>query len=227
MFDHPDAGKISGELLSKLRQVNSLGVDHSLEFRTPAASSGWNEAALLVMFCQGLNAKILSELASKDDELTLGQLITLVIKLDHLLCHRNKAKGEKSQKGTLPRVRFAQETTENPEPMQCDSLQLSQEERLRQLNNHLCLYCGKAGHQVCECHARPQKSKVPNPGQVCGECAHKGVGFKICNVASDYLLSSLLSCHFSFDRFRCGGELHSCQTGGTTANSREDPPNSA
>ena len=49
-FDHPYEGKISGELLAELRQGERSVVDYSLEFRTLEASSGWNEAALLVMF---------------------------------------------------------------------------------------------------------------------------------------------------------------------------------
>ena len=56
MFDHPYEGKVSGELLVNLRQGNRSVVDYSLEFRTLAASSGWNEAALLVIFRQGLHA---------------------------------------------------------------------------------------------------------------------------------------------------------------------------
>ena len=159
VFDHPYEGKISGELLSKLHQGNRSVVEYSLEFRTLAASSGWNEAALLVTFRQGLNAEILSEIASKDDDLTLDQLITLAIKLDHLLHHR-KLKGERTSRRPISRLRLTPETVESTEPMQCDSSRLSQEERMRRLTNHLCLYCGKAGHQVREIGRADRKSVV-------------------------------------------------------------------
>ena len=79
-----------------LRQGNHSVVDYCLEFRTLAASSGWNEAALLVIFRQGLHADILSELACRDEDLTLDQRITLAIKLDHLTHHRNKTKGDRT-----------------------------------------------------------------------------------------------------------------------------------
>ena len=62
---------------NSLYQGNRSVVEYSLEFHTLAASSGWNEAALLIMFRQGLNSKLLAELACKDDDLTLDQLITL------------------------------------------------------------------------------------------------------------------------------------------------------
>ena len=50
VFDHQYEGKVSGELLAKLRQRNRSVVEYSLEVCTLADSSGWNEAALLIMF---------------------------------------------------------------------------------------------------------------------------------------------------------------------------------
>ena len=137
VFDHPYEGKISGELLAQLRQGDRTVVDYSLEFRTLAASSGWNEAALLVIFRQGLNADLLNELASKDDDLGLDELITLAIKLDHLMHSRTRTKTEKTQRRNLQHVRVTKEEMDATEPMQCDSSRLSQEERRRRLDNHL------------------------------------------------------------------------------------------
>uniref|UniRef100_A0A3B1JRD6 Retrotransposon gag domain-containing protein n=1 Tax=Astyanax mexicanus TaxID=7994 RepID=A0A3B1JRD6_ASTMX len=48
VFDHPREGKSSGEFLCKIRQGNRSVVEYALEFRTLAASSGWNEPALLI-----------------------------------------------------------------------------------------------------------------------------------------------------------------------------------
>ena len=137
VFDHPYEGKISGELLAQLRQGDRTVVDYSLEFRTLAASSGWNESALLVIFRQGLNADLLNELASKDDDLGLDELITLAIKLDHLMHSRTRTKTEKTPRRNLQHVRVTKEEMDATEPMQCDSSRLSQEERRRRLDNHL------------------------------------------------------------------------------------------
>ena len=101
VFDHPYEGKVSGELLCQLRQGKRSVVDYSLEFRTLAASSGWNAAELLVIFRQGLHPEILRELASKDDNLTLDQLITLAIKLEQLLHHRSRPRPSREYKTAL------------------------------------------------------------------------------------------------------------------------------
>ena len=77
VFDHPHDGKVSGELLCKLLLGNHSVADNALEFHTLAAGSGWNEAALLIVYRQGLNSEILTELACRDDNLTLDQLIIL------------------------------------------------------------------------------------------------------------------------------------------------------
>uniref|UniRef100_A0AAR2JAL2 DUF4939 domain-containing protein n=1 Tax=Pygocentrus nattereri TaxID=42514 RepID=A0AAR2JAL2_PYGNA len=118
-------------------------VEYALEFRTLAASSGWNEAALLVTFRQGLKPEILNELASRDD-LSLDQLISLAIKLDHLLNSRKKKESFRNPKSTSHHFQLRREPTEGSEPMLCDSSRLSQEERQHRLSHHLCLFCG--GH---------------------------------------------------------------------------------
>lgn len=52
---------------------------------TMTAESNWNEPALKVAVCQGLNNNIVIELECQDDEASLDSLIYLVIHLDNLL----------------------------------------------------------------------------------------------------------------------------------------------
>lgn len=50
-----------------------------------AASTGWNDQALLTVFRSGLQSDIQTELACRDEDLTLDQLIAMTIRLDNLL----------------------------------------------------------------------------------------------------------------------------------------------
>ena len=83
------------------------------------------------------------------------------------------------------------------EPMQCDSSRLSPEERQHRLKNHLCLYCGKAGHQLRECRARPLKPNAPTPGQHVESTPHSNVVSVPTKglVSKSVLLPVTLYCH--------------------------------
>ena len=171
VFDHPHEGRSQGELLVKLRQRNRSVADYALEFRTLAAGSGWNEPALIIAFRNGLNSDILSELACRDDGLSLEGLINLAIRLDQLRSSRTS-----SRPSAMAHHRGSSTTHASPasissqdqalaEPMQCDSTRLSQEERLRRLQGGLCMYCGVAGHVLRDCRARPHRPQAPTPGK--------------------------------------------------------------
>lgn len=47
VFDHPAAGRDVGNRLCEIEQGKRSAADYALEFRTLAAGSGWNDAALL------------------------------------------------------------------------------------------------------------------------------------------------------------------------------------
>ena len=52
-----------------------------------------------------------------------------------------------------------EKTLDEPEPMQIGSISgpLSEEERQRRWMIGLCLYCGKKGHYLQHCTAKPKK----------------------------------------------------------------------
>lgn len=87
VFDHAPEGKeISGSLLL-MRQGQRQTVEYILEFCTLAAENGWNESTLKAVFRQGLNGKVLKELACRDESATLDTLIHLSILLPSLIIH--------------------------------------------------------------------------------------------------------------------------------------------
>ena len=62
--------------------------DFALDFRTLAASAGWNERALIDHYRCSLREDVRLEMACRDTTLTLDQLVDLSIRLDNLLATR-------------------------------------------------------------------------------------------------------------------------------------------
>ncbi|KAK1802534.1 hypothetical protein P4O66_004189 [Electrophorus voltai] len=89
------------------------------------------------------------ELACKDENLDLDQLVTLAIRLNHLL---QEWRPRRTSRGyPAPQVNIESYRESSEEPMQCNSAHLTPEERLRCIQDGLCLYCGEIGHVIREC----------------------------------------------------------------------------
>uniref|UniRef100_A0A3B1KC43 CCHC-type domain-containing protein n=1 Tax=Astyanax mexicanus TaxID=7994 RepID=A0A3B1KC43_ASTMX len=170
VFDHSRYGQSNGELLLALKQGHKPVATYALEFRTLAAGSGWNDAALLSVFKNGLNPDILRELACRDEALTLDPLIALSIRLDQLLSRRPKSS---THVASVPHPHvsasgfsgstYAPEST--PEPMDIQRSRLSAAERQRRIRFHLCLYCGEKGHHKAECGFLTRSMRPPATGK--------------------------------------------------------------
>lgn len=117
------------ERLFRLRQGRTSITEHVLQFRTLAASSGWNEAALLTHFRMSLEPSLRLQLTAQDDSLGLEKFIQLAIQIAHRResCLRD-----------LPPV-AATSAAEDVEPMQVNSMRLTPAERRRRLTNGLSL----------------------------------------------------------------------------------------
>uniref|UniRef100_A0A3B1JLI6 ribonuclease H n=1 Tax=Astyanax mexicanus TaxID=7994 RepID=A0A3B1JLI6_ASTMX len=166
-FDHSRYGQSNGELLLALKQGQKPVASYALEFRTLAAGSGWNNAALLNVFRCGLNPDIQRELACRDDSLTLDQLISLSIRLDQLLLRRPKTSSRTQHTPvTLPRTPTPEKAALSaPEPMDIQKTRLTPEERQLRIRLHLCLYCRESGHFKAECGLLTRPVKAPTLGQ--------------------------------------------------------------
>lgn len=81
-FDHSPDGREAGDQLLTLTQRARRVSDYALEFRTTTA-------VLKAVFRLGLHPEMLTELACRDEQLTLDSLIGLAIRLDHLLKNRS------------------------------------------------------------------------------------------------------------------------------------------
>ncbi len=143
---------VSDQLL-RLRQGTSSTNEYTLQFRTLAATSGWNEAALLSAYRQGLDSGIRAQMAIYDDSMGLESFIQKANRISQRLsaCHTTEAAHQSVSPATGPPV---------PEPMQVDSTRLSHNERARRLAAGLCLYCAATDHYIGTCPIRPPRPAV-------------------------------------------------------------------
>lgn len=83
---------VSDQLLW-LRQGGSPIHDYTLQFRTLTASTGWNEAALLSAYQQGLDPRIRAQMAIYDDNVGLESFMLRANRIAQRLsaCHTHKA----------------------------------------------------------------------------------------------------------------------------------------
>lgn len=85
MFGRPVGDASVGEKLYYLKQGKTSVQDYALCFRTLAASSGWNERAVLATYRQGLEPSLRLHLAAFDDTMGLECFIQLSIRVTNRL----------------------------------------------------------------------------------------------------------------------------------------------
>ncbi len=179
VFDHPSDGQNVASRLLICHQGSRSVADFTVEFRILAAESGWNDQALLSLFRKGLSDSI-KDLIVRDNPGTLNELITLALQMDARLRERRSDRATRfnpphpnpSRPHTVAAVPSASGTTPPPfqralppaltaptsgfgEPMEIGRSRLSREEREHRMSHQQCLYCGKEGHFVRACPARP------------------------------------------------------------------------
>ncbi|KAK3574628.1 hypothetical protein QTP86_011544 [Hemibagrus guttatus] len=131
VFQYPAWGKDISLQLMELCQGFDTVADYAIKFRTLAAQSGWNEAALWAVFREGLNPALQIKLACREEAASLTQFVAMAIRLDNLLRqHQAGAHPPVSahlrMHSDIPRPR-----EEAPEPMQLGRSRLSEQEHRR------------------------------------------------------------------------------------------------
>ncbi len=139
--------------LIRLRQGTSSVSAYTLQFRTLAASCGWNETALLTAYRQGLAPQIRAQMAVYEDNMGLESFMQKAVKISQRLtaCLPEETAHSQASPAACSPV---------PEPMQLDSNRLTRAERERRLTTGLCLYCGASGHFIQKCPSRPPRPAV-------------------------------------------------------------------
>ncbi|KAK3541045.1 hypothetical protein QTP86_012344 [Hemibagrus guttatus] len=79
--EYPAGGKDISLQLMELRQGSDSAAYYAIKFRTLAAQSGWNDAALWAVFREGLSPALQTELACREDATSLSQYVATAIRL--------------------------------------------------------------------------------------------------------------------------------------------------
>lgn len=167
VFDHPVEGGDAAKRLISLRQGSRSVAEFSVEFRTYAARSGWNDKSLRGLFLSGLSETIKDELATREEADTLDEMISLSIRLDNRLRERRREKAGSSVPPVFaascsplfPKTALSAPVTRavtEEEPMQLGRTRLTQAERLHRIKTGVCLYCALPGHLISTCPSLPK-----------------------------------------------------------------------
>ena len=171
VFQHTSPGREAARTLLRLRQGRRRVSDYAIDFRTLAAESEWNPAALSDAFFQGLSERIKDQLVSSELPEDLDSLIAFAIRIDKRLTERDQERGRQRTRSSPPREwrsgpddrpsqlrpPAALLIPGNPpaeEPMQLGRTRLPSHERLLRRREGRCFYCGQLGHLVSSCHVK-------------------------------------------------------------------------
>ncbi|KAL0188352.1 hypothetical protein M9458_015451, partial [Cirrhinus mrigala] len=159
VFGRVDQETSAGEELYHFHQGTLSIQEYSVRFRTLAASSGWNERALLTTYRQGLEPKLRMMLAPHDDSMGLERFIQMTVRCATRISSYSHSSMSTGSASPSPPVDHSP-PEQPPEPMQVDSRRLTLQERQRRLSMGLCLYCGQSNHQIRDCPTRPERPLV-------------------------------------------------------------------
>ncbi len=168
VFDRSAQGTEAARALALLRQREGSVSSYSIEFRTLAASCGWNDKALWDHFLHGLAEHIKDEIYSLELPSSLDGLIDLAIRVDNRISLRSRHRRSGFPPELVTRAASGAANDTPPqhlvfseeEPMQVGRARLTVRERRYRLDNQLCLYCGEAGHVAASCPAARRRSPL-------------------------------------------------------------------
>ncbi|KAI2644715.1 Retrotransposon-derived protein PEG10 [Labeo rohita] len=161
VFEYPAGGRDISTQILHAKQGNRTAADYAIEFRTLAAQSGWNDVSLKAIFYNSLNIDLQTELACRRENSSFSELVNLTIKIDNLMRQTPKQRTNKGNHRNSPICGPAMEQTP-AEPMQLNASRLTEEERTRRRQNHLCFYCGEPGHRSIGCPLKFKTSSGVN-----------------------------------------------------------------
>ncbi|KAK3519788.1 hypothetical protein QTP70_004957 [Hemibagrus guttatus] len=155
VFEYPAGGKDIAIQLMELRQGSGSAADYAIKFRSLAAQSWWNDAALWAVFRAGLNPALQTELACRVEATSLTQFVWPQPYIWTICCASIRL-GQASA-AARPRMwtDYPSLKEEVPEPMQLGRSRLAERVHRQRGQMRLCYNCGASGHLSPWC---PEKS---------------------------------------------------------------------
>lgn len=159
-FGDPNRKGTAQYVLQNLRQANQDFSSYLAEFNRHVQYTGWNEEAKKSFLQAGLSAELRYHLVIVDSEgMILQKLIKTCLSIDNRL--RAAQNASRIVHRNPVRAAMAPATLPAEEPMDLSAIRtrprgpLDQKERMRRLENNLCLYCGGQGHKAIACPNKP------------------------------------------------------------------------
>ena len=183
IFGRQDAQTQAQRMLSTLKQTGSAS-DYYTKLLTYRAEAGWNSAAEVYAFHNGLKDKVKDALALRDSQPNnLADLAAVAIRIDQQLYDRSKQQtNQERRKGgndnSKGRPRPA--TQDNPRPSDSSNSPrsartrydpsrqntfrsatgtITREERDNRFKKGLCTFCAALGHTYRDCSKRPKDNQ--------------------------------------------------------------------
>lgn len=168
LLGDPDREFTFTQQLSILRQTDSVAA-YSSEFFRLSSHLAWGDAPLQHHFRTGLKDSISSVLVTHDDKFeSVQSLSDYCIRVENRIEQQLQAKKLRFVQPQQSRTTRITSTTQTENssvvPMEIDATTttrkgpITQAERERRIQNHLCMYCGDSGHVVKTCPKRSTRS---------------------------------------------------------------------
>ncbi|XP_069895170.1 retrotransposon Gag-like protein 3 [Dipodomys merriami] len=158
-FDNPEDLEDANHRIRQLCQGEGPVHQYATHFHLLAQELKWNEGTLCIQFQKRLASSMGNELSRRSLLAKLSDLIIHCVRLEE------KNSGAAALDSSGPSPAEEKEGPENPpaenQPVQAASNRphLSEAERARRREGHLCLYCGHPGHFARDCPVKPHRAQ--------------------------------------------------------------------